>query len=437
MKQYLITDFGAKVSDALQTKEIQRAIDACFLAGGGRVVVPAGVFRTGCIRLRSNVTLYLESGAVLEGSKDPDDYMGYIHDEVEPIEEPDEPDPRRSVYPFSRWNNGLIRAIDAKNISIFGEKGSYINGVNCFDPEGEENYRGPHAINIQRCENVHLEGYTIIHSANWAHAIFITNKIVARNLTVYGGHDGIDVRTCDDVLIEDCTFATGDDCVAGFDNNHVVVRNCTFNSACSALRFGGHDVLVENCRSTGMAEFGFRGNLSMEEKAANALPDEKCRHRMHHFFQYYCDFRAEIRKTPGNIVIRNCEIYDPRMLFILSFDGKHQWCCNRSLSSIKFEHCRVKGVDAPIIIYGDEKEPLEFVLEDVQLEAAEGAQDAVVLDALHYAKLVFDRVEVKGYANPGMVLRSEGEVIFKDSTPLKVEQQSAEEFEVEPNKPVE
>ena len=64
---YRITDFGAVVSDALQTEAIQKTIDTCFLAGGGRVVVPAGAFRTGCIRLRSNVTLYLESGPELSG----------------------------------------------------------------------------------------------------------------------------------------------------------------------------------------------------------------------------------------------------------------------------------------------------------------------------------------------------------------------------------
>ena len=436
MKTYFITEFGAKVSDALQTRQIQETIDTCFREGGGKVVIPAGVFRTGGLRLRSNVTLYLESGAILEGSKDPDDYADYIHDTLEPIVEPDEPDPRRSVYPFSRWNNAIIRAIDAKNISIIGEKGSYINGVNCYDPEGEEIYRGPHAINIQRCENVHLEGYTIIRSANWAHAIFITNNIVARNLTVYGGHDGIDVRTCDDVLIEDCTFITGDDCVAGFDNNRVVVRGCIFNSACSALRFGGHDVLVENCKSIGLADYGFRGHLSREAKAANELPDVNCRHRMHHFFQYYFDFIAEIRKTPGNIVIRNCEIADPRMLFILSFDGKHQWCCNRSLSSIRFEHCSVKGVDNPITIYGDEKEPLEFVLDDVQIEAAEGAENAAVMDALHYSRIVLEGMELKGFADPKVVIRSEGDVIQKESTPVRVERQCPDEFEVELNAPV-
>ena len=85
MKEYRITDFGAKVCDRLQTKEIQAAIDACFLAGGGRVVIPAGIFLTGGIRLRSHVTLYLESGAILRGSRDWRDYFSYLEDKIEPI----------------------------------------------------------------------------------------------------------------------------------------------------------------------------------------------------------------------------------------------------------------------------------------------------------------------------------------------------------------
>ncbi len=56
---YNIIDFGAKVSDLLQTEAIQNAIDKCFLNGGGEVVIPSGVYRTGGLRLRSHVTLHL------------------------------------------------------------------------------------------------------------------------------------------------------------------------------------------------------------------------------------------------------------------------------------------------------------------------------------------------------------------------------------------
>ena len=80
MKEYRITDFGAKTCDKLQTEAIQSALDACFLAGGGKVVIPKGIFLTGGVRLRSNTTLYLEAGAILRGSSDHNDYSAYLDD---------------------------------------------------------------------------------------------------------------------------------------------------------------------------------------------------------------------------------------------------------------------------------------------------------------------------------------------------------------------
>ncbi|MBQ8350851.1 MAG: right-handed parallel beta-helix repeat-containing protein [Clostridia bacterium] len=418
---YNITDFGARTCDRPQTAEIQAALDRCFLDGGGRVVIPAGIFLTGGLRLRSNTVLYLETGAILKGSRNPEDYTGYIHDEIEPINEPDDGTVGRSVYPFSRWNNAIIRVIDAKNVAIIGEKGSYIDGNDCYDVQGEENYRGPHAINIQRSENILLEGYTIVDSANWAHAIFITNHITARNLTVYGGHDGFDVRTCDDVLIEDCQFYTGDDCIAGFDNCDVVIRRCILNSSCSALRFGGNHVLVENCRAFAPGLYGFRGSLSTEEKAASAQTHEGCRHNMHHVFLYYCDERAVIRKTPGDILIRDCTFENPDSLFHLPWG--HQWCCNRSLSSIRFENCKVSGVSLPIIIDGCAEEPTTLELFDLSISPRPGFENAAVIDATHYQTLSLHNVDLGGYASPAVLVRTKGETDFCQTGDIKLVKQ--------------
>src|SRR5665213_1874282 len=73
--RFLVTDFGA-VPDAVRvnTKEIQSAIDHCSSAGGGVVVVPAGTFVTGTLRLRSHVRIELSPGAVLLGSANLEGY---------------------------------------------------------------------------------------------------------------------------------------------------------------------------------------------------------------------------------------------------------------------------------------------------------------------------------------------------------------------------
>ncbi len=160
------------------TNAIQAAIDDCFFQGGGRVVITSGDYHIGSIRIRSNITLLLQKNAHLIASRDHNDYKN-----AEPVSEDDKTDAlwvrvsqiKNSDHinkPASRWNNAVIKAIDAENISIISEEGSYIDGRDCFDELGEEHYRGPHAINMHRCENIHFEGYEIRNSANWAHALF-------------------------------------------------------------------------------------------------------------------------------------------------------------------------------------------------------------------------------------------------------------------------
>lgn len=417
--EFNIKDFGAAQCDALQTKEIQAALDACFLSGGGKVVVPYGVYLTGGLRLRSNTLLYLESGAVLKGSTNPEDYFGYKNDVIEPIDDYDTGLPR-SVYPYSRWNNAIIRVIDAKNVAIVGEKNSYIDGSNCYDAMGEENFRGPHGINVQNSENIYLDGYTLKDCGNWAHAIFNTKGVETRNITVLGGHDGFDVRTCDDVIIEDSEFYTGDDCIAGFDNHDVVIRNCILNSSCSAMRFGGNGVLVENCRAFAPGKYGHRCSLSEEEKKQGAPTGKSARKNMLNAFLYYCDHRAKIRKAPGNILIRNCEFINPDSLFSLAFSENHVWSCNRSLSSIKFESCKVSGVCRPIYISGDEKEPLSFTLENVEISAREGSQNINLIEAQNYSLIKLNKVCAIGYHSPSILITTEGEIELTDTTPIKI-----------------
>ena len=419
MSVFTITDFGAVTSDRLQTKAIQSAIDACFLSGGGRVVIPCGIFITGGIRLRSGVELYLESGAVLRGSENPDDYNEFWNDTVEPVNDENTESAGRSSVATSAWCNGLIRVIDAENVTITGEKGSYIDGRNVYNPEGEEKYRGPHAISVWRCKGLTLSGYTIIDSANWAHAIFQSSDITVQNVSVYGGHDGFDVRTCDNVLIENCLFHTGDDCIAGFDNHDVTVRNCDLKTACSVFRFGGNHVLIENCRST-PASFGFRGSIPKDQRHLSHLPTESARHIAHTPFLYYCDFRADIRKTPGDITVRNCSFDGTRQLFRLEFDGEHKWCCNRSLSSITFENCEFLNLDKEGVLHGDANERVSYTLKNCKITRKEDAEDFPLLICTNFDKVEMDGVTVEGFDKPYVEKKTEGEFFFENTTPIEI-----------------
>ncbi len=425
-----ILQYGAKTDGALCTQAIQDAIDACFLAGGGEVTVPAGRFRTGGVRLRSNVTLHLLENAILEGSRDPEDYMGFWQDSIEPlpadaktykVETAHDDANGDSVFPYSRWNNAMIRAIHAKNIAIIGERGSEINGRNCYDPLGEEDYRGPHPINCWFCENITLEGYTIRDGGNWGHAIQNSQHIHVKNVTVLGGHDGFDVRTCDDVLVEDCTFLTGDDCIAGFDNIDVTVRNCVFESACSILRFGGTNVLVENCKAYPPTHYGFRGKLPAQDRVdGNKSEPDPDRPEALSAFLYYCDRRAKIRRTPGNIVIRNCSFQGIKRVFRMPFG--HKWCCNRSLADISFENCLFEDVSVIGFASSSEEEnPLTLRVKDSTVIARQGSEGIVFSELQDCAELILDNVRLENFDDPRMICPKDCRVITNNTSPLRVE----------------
>ena len=405
--KYNVIDYGAEVDGALCTEAIQNAIDACFLAGGGEVIIPAGRFITGGLRLRSNVTLHLLSGARLVGSTNPEDYVGYINDKIEPISEEEresiaptvmEGNTARSAMPFSRWNNAIIRVINANNVAIIGDEGSEINGRNCFDEVGEEKYRGPHAINMWYSKNIRLEGYTIVDSANWAHAIHNSANITLRGVTVLGGHDGFDVRTCDNVEIEGCTFKTGDDCIAGFDNINVTVRNCYFESSCSLLRFGGYNILVEDCIGVAPSSYGFRGSLTDEKKRAMAATDETCKHTCTYVFNYYCDNRAKVRVTPGNILFRNCRFTRPEAIIGQPFGVL--WCTNRSLNDLTFVNCRFEDVGDASLLWCPENEPLTLNMTDCAITARAGSEDKALFDGRFVKEINLTNVSIEGFENP-------------------------------------
>lgn len=382
-KSVSILDFGAVSDGTLQTAAIQAAIDDCFLAGGGTVTVPAGEFLTGGIRLRSHVTLYLQSGAKLIGSRDPADYFAWQKDTIEPF--PDEVrtdvhwnpaftgrDISFLIKAGSSWSNGLIRAFRAEQIAVIGEPGSLIDGRDPYDETGEEHFRGPHGMNFHECKGVTLRGYTIQNTGNWAHSIFYTEDIKADHVTVIAGHDGFHFSSCDRISITDCDLATGDDCIAGFDNNNVYVDHCELNTACSAFRFGGNKVLVENCHIYGPAKYLFRGSLSVQEKIDGAHVGNNGRYNMLSIFTYYSDFSLTVRRTPGEILFRNCQVENTTRFIHFNFSGNEPWQNNRPLSSARFENITVDGASMPIHCYGSPDEPATIELDHVTIRLKDG-----------------------------------------------------------------
>ncbi|HEX8774874.1 MAG TPA: glycosyl hydrolase family 28 protein [Pyrinomonadaceae bacterium] len=293
-RDFDITRFGAK-NDGLTdcTDAFRKAIAACTKAGGGRVVVPPGSFLTGAIHLLSNVNLHVSAGATVKFSQDPAKYLPLV---------------------FSRWEgmelmnySPFIYAFEQQNIAVTGEgtldgqsdtshwwpwKGNAEGGWKKGDPNqlkarnslsemmekdvpvrqrvfGEGHYLRPQFIQPYRCKNVLIEGVTIRNSPMWEiHPVLCTNVTVQRvTINSHGpNNDGCDPESCVDVLIKDCSFDTGDDCIAiksgrnrdgrriGVASENIIIQGCQMKDGHGGVTIGSEisggvrNVFTENCR---------------------------------------------------------------------------------------------------------------------------------------------------------------------------------------------
>ncbi|MHA4845034.1 glycoside hydrolase family 28 protein [Flavitalea antarctica] len=208
-----VESFGA-IGDGntINTKFIQDAIDKCNTEGGGRVLIPNGVFMTGTIYLKSNVTLYLSETAILKGVVDstayPDQSASWIKRSQQKIK-------ADSAYS----NRALIYAFEQKNIGIGGKGKIYGQGEHPL-------YRGnlkhgrpnrPHAVYLVKCEEISLKDLTLLNSACWGFRLAQCKNITYDNIQlisrVVGNNDGLDIVDCWNMVVSNSFFDCGDDCI--------------------------------------------------------------------------------------------------------------------------------------------------------------------------------------------------------------------------------
>ena len=424
-----VCDMGAVPNAGeLQTTAFQAAIDKAFLNGGGTVCVPAGEYHIGCIRLRSNVTLMLLRGARLVGSRDINDYAFPINDTVEPMPEAHRTDelydPQRIgkcigdffIKSGSRWNRGLIYALEAENISIIAEPDVLIDGNNPYDELGEEGYRGPHGISLHYCSNVRLSGYEMCNTGNWAHNLSFCHNVTMTGVTVNGGHDGIHFNKCNNVEISSCRFYTGDDCVAGIANLNVTVHDCLMNSACSGLRFGGTNALVKNCIFYGPAEYGFRGGMTKEQKQSGEVAQQPQKRNMLSMFTYFSDFSVEHTGENDNIVFVDCTARNTDRFMQYNLFGNERWQANAPLRSITFKNVRVENIALPLYVYGTKEIPVTLKLDKVRVSFREGVSPTALIHAGRFEKIVLDDVSVTNLQDAPLVkcFNGSGEIVARE-----------------------
>lgn len=261
---YNIADYGA-VSDGatVNTAAIQRAVDSCSAHGGGRIVVPAGKFVTGSVRLFSNMEFCIEAGATLIGSPENRDYL------------------HQKDFGFSGpgagSRTGILFAHGAENISVTGHgvidgRGDHFvypdslqRGTD-FDPKytrqgsgygdpkfgradgpvlwkGDYENRPGVMLIFDDCKHIQVQDIALHESPNWTmafqacldvkvHGISIDNDMSIPN------SDGIDLYDSKSAVISDCVINSGDDAIALISSSDIAVSDCILHSRSSGIRIG-------------------------------------------------------------------------------------------------------------------------------------------------------------------------------------------------------
>jgi len=272
---FRIPDHGADPGAPNNAGAIQAAIDACHAAGGGRVVIPAGTFRSGSIFLKQGVHLHLEKGAVLLGSNDIEDYPKRptrIEGHVEP------------------WRLALVNGTGLEGVRISGEGVFDGNGIlfwaafwqrrkenpDCTNLEVER----PRLMHLADCRNVRIEGVSLRDSGFWNLHLYRCQDVLVEGVSIHApgkgsrvrapSSDGIDIDSCQRVTVRKCRIEVDDDCIALKGSKgpladrdpssppveQILVEDCEFHGGHGVVTLGSEattvrDVTVRNCTVKG------------------------------------------------------------------------------------------------------------------------------------------------------------------------------------------
>ena len=391
-RDFPIETFGA-VGDGrtLCTEAIRKAIDTCHRAGGGRVVVPKGVFLTGAVHLKSNVQLFMVEGAILLFSQDLDDYLPPVHTRFEGVE-------CMNYSPF-------IYAFEQENIAITGSgildgqgdwshwwpwTGRERHGWKPGDPHQKQDrdalfrmaeegvpveeriFGSGHFLRVNfiqpyRCKNVLIDGITVKRSPMWEIHPVLCENVTIRNVTIVShgpNNDGCNPEASKYVLIKDCYFDTGDDCIAiksgrnadgrrvDVASENIVIQGCTMKDGHGGVVIGSEisgdcrNVFTEDCvmdspnleRALRIKTNSRRGGVIENIYVRNVTVGEVSDAVIRIYFHYSEGDVGEYTPVVRNVDIRN--VTSRKSMYALLFEGY----ARSPITNVHLENCRFDGV---------------------------------------------------------------------------------------------
>ena len=387
MNIYRLTDYGVRADSGHdETAEIQKVLDMCK-EGGGRVIVPAGVYNISSLRMYSDTTLVLENGALLLGSRECDDYEVYeIPEGVELRTDMEMIPEYYDSKPWDTYRRAMISVYGGRNISIIGEGKAAIDGQDCYDPNGEEGFRGPHIIFITNVDGVYLEGYTAKNGGNFMHQIDNCKNVTLKNVTCLGGSDAVHLHCCEHILIDSCTFHTGDDCIAGINMSDLHVVNCDLNTSCQLFRIGGSHFLIENCYMWGPGVYPHRKTVVRGKN--DVLPQNEGRHNLLSVVIYFAS-PSHPAGDSRDIVFKDCTIKNADRVLDYIADGG-PLMTGAYLSELEFDNVRFLNLLGSSVVKASKEHPLTITMRDCGVTFRENAESETAFDGKDPYTVVID-----------------------------------------------
>lgn len=285
-KVYNVRDFGA-AGDGVQidSPAINAAIEAAAAKGGGVIWFPKGVYSSYSIRLKDNITLRLDEGAVIKAAK-PTAEQGYD------VAEPNEWDMYQD-FGHSHWKNSLIWGIGLKNLKFEGK--GLIDGTDALSrglgrqgPIAEANK----AIALKECKNVTIKGISLLNSGHFSLLLTGVDNLVIDRVLCDTNRDAFDIDCCTNVRITNCTVnSLNDDGIVlkssyglGYPKatENVLVKNCTVSGYDpGTVYYGTYGTSItaapDRDGPTGRVKFGTESNGGFKNIRIEDITFKRCR----------------------------------------------------------------------------------------------------------------------------------------------------------------